>query len=244
MDKTSGKTRWKTDRSVKYPDIGPDGQPMAKGDRRKAFSTPRISMHTGKPLVISVGSNALYAYDLADGKEQWRVEMFDAHSGTATPVIGDELIYFCTGLGRKDIVAVRPGGSGVVTETHVAWRWNKNICAKGSPTLWNGRIFMTDDGGVVSCLDAKTGREFWKGRLEGNYSASPILAAGRLYFFNEEGLATVVDAKADKFEVLASNQLDDGFMASPAVSGDALFLRTTKNLYRIESRKPATAAAQ
>jgi outer membrane protein assembly factor BamB len=243
MDKHTGKTVWKTDRSIAFDDLDPDGKPMAHGDKRKAFSTPRVSMHSGKPQIISVGSNAMYAYDPADGKEQWRVEIREAHSDTATPLIGERFIYFCTGLGRKELVAVKPGGSGVLDSTHIAWRTNKNIPSRGSPTLANGRIFMVDDGGVASCLDAETGKEIWKSRLEGNYSASPILGAGHVYFFNEDGLATVVDATGDRFEQVAQNQLDEGFMASPAVAGEALFLRTRTHLYRIESKAPAQAAA-
>jgi outer membrane protein assembly factor BamB len=243
MDKRTGATRWKTPRSIVFQDLGPDGKPMAKGDRRKAFSTCRIAMHTGKPLVISVGSNALYAYDAADGKEQWRVEIRDAHSGTATPLIGDDFIYFCTGFGRKELVAVKPGGSGVVTDTHVAWRMNKNVPAKGSPLLAGDRIFMVDDGGLASCVNAKTGEQIWKGRVQGNYSASPMLSGDHVYFFNEEGVATVVDAKGDAFKVLAENEMGDGFMACPAAAGDALFLRTRSHLYRVES-KSATAQVQ
>jgi outer membrane protein assembly factor BamB len=242
MDKNTGKTVWKTDRSIVFQDLGPDGQILAKGDRRKTFSTPRVSTLLGKPQIISVGSNAMYAYDPADGKELWRVEHREAHSDTATPLIGDKFIYFCTGLGRKELVAVKPGGSGVVTDTHIAWRTNKNIPSRGSPSLANGRIFMVDDGGVASCLDANTGKEIWKSRLEGNYSASPILGAGHAYFFNEDGLATVVDATGEVFKQVAQNKLEEGFMASPAVVESGLFLRTRTHLYRVESDASAHAA--
>jgi outer membrane protein assembly factor BamB len=89
---------------------------------------------------------------------------------------------------------------------------------------------------VAACLDAKTGEELWKQRLGGNFSASPIHAKGRIYFFDEKGKCTIIEA-APKYRMLAANSLDDGFMASPAVSGDALFLRTRTSLYRIEERK-------
>ena len=96
-------------------------------------------------------------------------------------------------------------------------------------------LFVVDDAGVATCVEAKTGKEVWKERLGGNYSASPIDAAGRIYFFDENGKSTVIEA-APKFRTLAVNRLDDGLMASPAVSGNALYVRTKKALYRIEDR--------
>jgi outer membrane protein assembly factor BamB len=100
-------------------------------------------------------------------------------------------------------------------------------------------IFMVNDSGVASCIDAKTGKEVWRGRLAETYSASPIAAGGRIYAFSEDGKTTVFEAGRE-FKVLAENFLEEGFMASPAVDGDALFLRTRTHLYRIEepARRP------
>jgi outer membrane protein assembly factor BamB len=96
-------------------------------------------------------------------------------------------------------------------------------------------LLMVNDNGVVTCLDAHTGAGVWTARLTDSYSASPIAADGRVYFFSEDGKATVIEA-GRAFKVLAENTLDDGFMASPAVDGRALYLRTRSHLYRIESR--------
>jgi outer membrane protein assembly factor BamB len=96
-------------------------------------------------------------------------------------------------------------------------------------------LFMIDDGGIASCLDAGTGEMIWNERVGGNYSASPIHAAGRIYCFSEEGKGTVIEAGRE-FKMLAENQLEDGFMASPAVDGDALVLRTRTHLYRVEEQ--------
>jgi outer membrane protein assembly factor BamB len=96
----------------------------------------------------------------------------------------------------------------------------------------NGLLFMANDG-VLSCVDAKTGKSQWAERAGGEYSASILAAGDRIYCFDEAGLCTVVKA-SPTFEVLAGNQLDGGFMASPAVSGDALILRTKTHLYRVE----------
>jgi outer membrane protein assembly factor BamB len=98
-------------------------------------------------------------------------------------------------------------------------------------------LFMVDDGGIATSLDARTGAEIWRERVGGNYSAAPIHAAGRLYFCNEEGKTLVVEAGRE-FKILAENPLEEGFMASPAAVGRALFLRSRTHLYRIEEGSP------
>src|SRR5687767_14670151 len=112
-----------------------------------------------------------------------------------------------------------------------------NVPNRPSPLLVGDLLFMVDqDGGVVTCLEAKTGELVWRERLPGigNHSSSPVHAEGRIYFFNESGHCIVIEA-GRKFNVLAENKLDGGFMASPAVAGKALFLRSKTHLYRIEN---------
>jgi outer membrane protein assembly factor BamB len=99
----------------------------------------------------------------------------------------------------------------------------------------DGLVFSAaDKGGIVACIDAKTGKYHWTERIGGEFTSSPLFANGNVYFFDQSGKTTIVKASA-KFEVVAKNNLPDGFMASPAVSGNALFLRTKKALYRIEN---------
>ena len=95
------------------------------------------------------------------------------------------------------------------------------------------RVYMVSDTGTATCMDAKTGKEIWKQLLGGEFSSSPLFVDGRIYFFDRLGLCTVIEP-GDTFKVLAKNTLEDGFMASAAVAGKALILRTKKNLYRIE----------
>ena len=104
---------------------------------------------------------------------------------------------------------------------------------RSSVVVVDGLLYMVTDAGIASCLDEKTGTEIWHDRIDGQYSASPLYAGGRIYFFSEDGVATVL-AAGREFKVLARNQLADGFMASAAVSGDSLILRTRANVYRIE----------
>ena len=239
LDKMTGKTAWKTERSIDHKDLLPNGKVQADGDMRKAFATPHVAMIEGKPVLLSQGAKAHYAYDPRTGKEIWRVEERGQHSASTRPVFGSGLAFFPTGFSKGQLIAVRPGGSGVVSDTHVAWRLNRSVPNKPSLLLHNDLLFMIDDGGVAACVDAKTGADIWRERVGGNYSAAPILAEGRIYFFSEEGKATVIEA-GRQFKVLAENYLGkdkdtDGFMASPAVSGKALFLRTRTKLYRIEN---------
>lgn len=241
MDKKTGKTVWKTDRSVDFQDLdAATGKPQADGDFRKAFSTPRVvSFDGGKPILLSLGSKAFYAYEPDTGVELWRVECRAAHSGSATPVVGKDLIYFNTGHGKSELWAIRPDGKGavdgVVPDANVVWKVKRNVPTRASVILVEDLLYMVDDGGIASCLDPRTGEEVWKERIGGNYSAAPLFADGRIYFFSEEGKTTTI-APGREMKKPGESQLDAGFMASPAVSANALILRTKTHLYRVETR--------
>jgi outer membrane protein assembly factor BamB len=237
LDKRSGKTVWKTERSIDFQDLGPDGKPQADGDFRKAFSTPQIMTHDGAPLLVSIGSKATYGYDPRTGKELWRLEERSSHSGSTRPVLGHGLIFYPTGFPTGQLFAVRLADKGGAPP-EVAWKVTRGVPNKPSVLLIDDLIFMVNDTGIVSCVEAKTGASVWTSRIAGTYSASPISAAGRIYFFNEDGKTTVIEA-GRTFKVLSENLLDEGFMASPAIVGDALILRTRTHLYRVgEGRSP------
>jgi outer membrane protein assembly factor BamB len=142
-------------------------------------------------------------------------------------------VFINTGFGKADLYAVRPGGSGDVTDSHIAWKVTRGIGSKPSPVMVDELMYLVHDGGVALCLEAKTGKEVWSKRLGGAFSASSIVADGRVYFFSQQGATSVVKP-GRKFELLATNKLPEGFMASPAVAGKSIFLRTEKALYRIE----------
>ena len=224
LDKSTGQTVWKTDRNIEY---GTDN-----GDFMKGFSTPRVVEAAGKTQLVSPSSKATISYDPRTGSEYWRVT-YTSHSGAAMPLFGHGLVYLNTGFGKADLLAVRPDGEGDVTGTHVVWAAKKAIGSKPSQVLAGDLIFNVHDGGVASCLDAKTGEELWSKRLGRAFSSSPLYADGKVYFLDEDGGATVVKAAREYVE-LAQNKLEDGFMASPAVTGRALILRTKSALYRVE----------
>jgi outer membrane protein assembly factor BamB len=177
----------------------------------------------GQLQLISPCSKATLAYDPHTGKELWRVH-YSSFSSTARPLYGGGLLFLNTGFGRADLLAVRPGGAadgGDITATNVVWKLSKSVGSKPSALLMNDLLFIVHDSGVASCVEAKTGNVLWTKRLAGAFSASPIGAEGRA---------------GREYEELAANHLDDGFMASPAVSGHALILRTKTNLYRLEQQ--------
>jgi outer membrane protein assembly factor BamB len=234
LDKRTGKTVWRKDRSIDFKDLGADGKPEAEGDMRKAFATPHVATLDGRPVWVSLGAKAAYAYDPRTGEELWRVEERSSHSASTRPAVAAGLVIFPSGWPTGQVLAVRPGGRGDVTGTHVAWRLTRGVPKKPSLQLDGEVLYLVGDNGIVSAVQARTGDVLWTGRVDGTYSASPLLAEGRLYVFNEDGKATVLEA-GPQFKVLAENILAGGFMASPAADGRALFLRTKTHLYRIES---------
>ncbi|HEV8541399.1 MAG TPA: PQQ-binding-like beta-propeller repeat protein [Verrucomicrobiae bacterium] len=233
LDKKTGQTVWKTNRSIDFQDLTPEGKPQADGDFRKAFSTPVVHNFGEGPILISHGSKAVYAYEPDTGKELWHVEERRMHSGSGRPSVGLGMIFVSMGHSKSELWAIKPGGSGNVTTSHVVWKLRKNVPTRSSPVLFGDLLFMVDDGGIASCVEAKTGNVVWNERIGGEYSAAPIAGAGRVYFFDQDGRTTVIEAGRE-FKVLAKNQLSDGFMSSPAVTRNSLILRTKTNLYRID----------
>ncbi len=233
LDKETGKTVWKTDRTANWDDLDEDGKPRSEGDLRKAYSTPLVVDVNGARQMLTVGAKAVYGYDPADGRELWKVQT-PAFSGAAMPVFGKGIAYMVTGFGSTELLAIRADGQGDVTETHVAWRTESLVPQTPSPVLVGDLFFMINDTGTVTCLNAVTGERIWRERIRGNFAASLLYADGNVYCFSREGRATVFKASRE-YEVLATNTLDAGFMATPAVSGRTLFLRTKEHLYRIEA---------
>jgi outer membrane protein assembly factor BamB len=233
LDKATGRTVWKTDRSVAWNDENDPGQMAKDGDRRKAHSTPLIVQTGGQFQMLSPGAKAAYSYDPRTGRELWRVHYTD-WSAAPRPLFDHGLAYFITGLTKDELWAVKADGQGDVTDTQVLWKAKTHVGKYASPILVDGLIYTAAEESFVSCLEAATGNVVWTERIGGGYQASPIYADGRLYFFNQQGTTTVLKP-GRACDVLATNTLASGFMASPAVAGKAFFLRTRDHLYRIES---------
>jgi len=224
LDKSTGATVWRQDRQIAYD--------SDDGDVKKAYATPGVFRVNGRPLLVSPSAGATIAYEPETGKEIWRVRS-GGMNASWRPVFGHDLFYVGTADGGFKFFAVRPDGQGDVTASHVAWKLTKGAPRYSSPILVDDLLFTGTDNGVLSCVDARNGDTVWQERVGGVFTASPIHAAGKVYFFSEDGTAPVIEARR-KFTLVAQNKLDAGFMASPAVLGHSLILRTTTHIYRID----------
>lgn len=228
LDGATGDEVWKTYR----PPLKGD-----QGDLKKAFSTPTLIEFAGQPQLIAPGAQWFVAYNPRTGEEIWRVQHGDGFSNVPVPVVGLDMAFLCTGYMQPQLWAVRLGGKGDVTETNVVWRIKKSVPNMPSPILVGDHLIFVSDQGVVSRVDAKRGELQGQRRIGGNYSASPLLADGKLYFSSREGDTTVLQPDAELTEI-AVNPLNGQIMASPAVWGTTLILRTDLALYAIrESSK-------
>jgi outer membrane protein assembly factor BamB len=254
LDMKSGKVLWTNQDLWVMHENGPGGSPiiwndllifhMDGSDRRsgemnsnpqlkKAYGTPVVTKVHGRDVVISPAADWLYGYDPASGEELWKVKYGSlGFSIVPKPVVGDGMVYIGTSFMRPQLIAFDITKAKPV----IAWRCKRSVPNISSPILVGNEIyFVSDSGGMVSCLDARTGEEQWRERIGGNHSASPLYAGGRLLFHSKEGETTALKP-GRKFEILARNKLDGAHHASAAVSGDALFLRTDKALYRVEKQ--------
>jgi outer membrane protein assembly factor BamB len=226
-DKITGEVAWKVKRSGKLPD---------KAEFQKAYATPHVIEEDDRSQLISPASDWVYSYDPATGKELWRANYGQLGFSTVPrPVVGNGMVYIITSFMQSRLLAVKYDGQGDVSKTHVVWNSDRQVPKKPSALLAGQELYLISDNGVGTCLDALSGDVLWTERLGGQYSASPLLADGRIYAFSQEG-KTVVFEPGKEYKALAENQLDAGFMASPAVTGKALFLRTETHLYRVEEK--------
>jgi outer membrane protein assembly factor BamB len=223
FDKHSGCIAWRTPRS---------GAKNPNPDFRKAYSTPLVISHHGRDELLCVGADRASAYDPATGEELWYVS-FEGFSNVPRPVWEGDRAYVCTGYMKPQLLAIDLGSRGDVTNSHVAWKYGRNVPANPSPLVLEGLLYFVSDVGVATCLEAATGTPVWTRRWDGNFSASPVAAAGRIYWFNEEGEARVI-AAGRTYHELARNRLEGRMLASPAVVGRALVVRTDRHVYRLE----------
>jgi outer membrane protein assembly factor BamB len=213
-----------------------------KREEVTTWGTPLIVQQGGSPQVIVNASTKVRSYDLASGKELWSVGPLTANV-IPSPVSGNGMIYSMSGYRGSALFAVKLGRSGDLAGTDaIAWTYNKDTPYVPSPLLYDDRLyFFKGNEATLSILDAKSGKASVEAkRLEGvrGMYASPVGAAGRVYIVGRDGGALVLK-KGDEAEVLATNKLDDGFDASPAIAGKELFLRGKKSLYCIAATERA-----
>ncbi|MCP3692021.1 MAG: PQQ-binding-like beta-propeller repeat protein [Planctomycetaceae bacterium] len=255
LDKLTGKTRWQTTRQVtsdlatRLRNAGLSEEAIRgtlnkkPGDNRKSYATPTLVTVEGKQQLIAPGAEVLFSYDPQTGKEIWRVDLQGwCWNVACRPILANGLIYVTTGI-AKELMAIRPGGRGNVTESHVSWTRRQSVPNMSSPLLVGSRLYMvTDSGGIVTCMDARSGEQVWRNRLRpsGDHWASPVLANGKIYFCSKTGDVTVIEA-GESYQGIASNRLEANLIASPAVAGDSLILRSTTHLYCLAKGYERTA---
>lgn len=233
LNKRTGETVWRTNRSTDYGDLDADGNPKREGDLRKAYSTPGLVEVAGRTQLVSVGSRAAFGYDALTGEEIWGIR-HDDFNAAAPPAFLNGHAILNTGSRGANLMAVALGEStkGDVTESHVSWNRTKGNSRLASPLLIGDRVYMITDSGVAICVDGTNGDEVWKGRVGGTHVTSPITANGLIYFSSEEGEVTVVRA-GDDFEIVAQNKLEEGGRASLAAANGCLYIRSFGHLYCI-----------
>jgi len=221
LDRRTGRLAWRTDRS---------GTLHSNPQLKKNYSTPAILRIDGREQLISQGADWLYSYDPADGRELWKVRYGQlGFSISSRAVFSGDRMYLSTGYSRPEIQCWQLGGS----EPRKLWSYAKGAPTMSSPLLVGDELyFVSDSGGMWTCLDARTGTEHHRERLGGNHSASPLFADGRIYISNREGITSVLKP-GKQFERIAENPLPGQIMASPVAVGDSLYLRTDTALYRI-----------
>ena len=224
LNKETGETAWKTNRSVDFSDV--------QVNQRKAYGTPFIIPRGNTNQMVSIGAKGVYSYDPENGKELWKAE----HRGWSIaprPVYGEGLVFTMIDRDRPEMWAINPNGSGDITETHIEWKETKRMPPRASPIIIKGLLFVVDRNGYISCIEAKTGKSIWQKRMKGRFSASPILANNLIYFFNEDTVCTIIKPTRE-LEIVAENKLsDDKLMATPALDENSIYIRTEKKLTRI-----------
>lgn len=237
FDKGTGKAVWKVDRTLNAPE-----------EAAQSYSTPVVTTYQGQEQIVVLGADHVTCHQAETGEELWRVGGLNPGQerffrSIASPVITGDIVIAPYARG-KSLTAIRMGGRGDVTKTHVLW--TREIGADvPTPTAHDGKVYLCGDKGTVACVDAKTGDELWSETLEKNrnaFSSSPVLAGNLLYLVREDGKAFVIGASDRK--VKAENTLAEGTftLSTPVLINNEILLRTFDRLYCIRSGKAAVSA--
>ena len=220
LDATTGAVRWKTPRKT-------------PAKKTFSFSTPLTISLDGKTQIISPGSGMVGAYDPKDGRELWHVNYGEGYSVVPRPLYAHGLLFVSSSFDAAEVYAIKPeGAAGDATEKHVAWKTRKGAPHSASMIALGDELYFVSDGGIATCVDARTGEVHWTQRLGGGFSASPIAAEDRVYFQNEAGVGFVIKA-SKTYELISKNDLGEATLASYAAADNALYIRGKSNLFKI-----------
>ena len=237
VDKRTGKERWKIARGV-------GNESMI----RSGWSTPFVWVTPQRREIVALGHGLAVGYDV-NGKELWRLSGLTGQA-TPTAIAGDGLLYVGTGSqgeSNRPMFAVRPGASGDISlaegsssNDFVAWHSPQASAYTSSPLSYEGRLYVVNDNGILSVFDARTGDRLYRARVGGGgftFSSSPWAYGGNVFFLSEDGETFVARAGA-AYEEVGRNPLDEMTLASPAISGNSLYIRTQSKLYRFSESTP------
>jgi len=240
INKANGKIVWRHDRA--HMEDAHRKSSEEKNEGRKglpfiAFSTPLVIEVDGTPLLISTPADHVVANRVDNGEEVWWLP-YNCFSLVARPGHANGIVYAIGGLrdGHYVMYAIPANSRGKVAEEDLLWKREETIPQCPSPILSDGRLFLIKDSGIATCLNSKTGKELWQKRIGGNYRGSPVAVGDTVFLTSQKGKTTVLKLD-DKFSAVATSQLDGVFLASPAIAGNALYLRSDTHLYRIESKQ-------
>lgn len=215
LDRDTGRTVWK----------------IPRDHHTRSYVTPLVRTFAGRTQAILSGSRHVASYDPTTGAELWRVRG-PTEQFVASLVDDGARVMLTGGYPDKVILAIDPTGSGDVTDTHVAWRSNRNCAYVPAPIVVAGHLLLTSDDGVASCYATDSGERLWNARLGTHYSGSPVAAGGLAYFTDDDGITKVI-RPGPSFDLVAENRLDERIFSSPAISDGAIYFRTAAHLVRI-----------
>ena len=219
-DKKTGKEVWKTPRKVQI-----------------SWSTPLLARSAKRTELITSGTETIIAYDPATGKELWTHKGVESNA-IPSPVANNEMVYLVAGFPAKIALAIRLGASGDLTGTpNVPWKYAKGTAYVPSPILYGDYLYLTTDRGILTCIDAKTGKVVYEGGripIPATFTASPVAFDGKILLTSEDGDTFIVKA-GPKHEILATNSVGEPVYASPAIADGRIYIRGEKNIYCIGS---------
>lgn len=225
LDKQTGKTVWKKDRSINYQ--------TENGDLKKSYGTGSVFLINEKPVLIYPSAVATVAYDARDGKELWTVYHQGMNASARPLMTAEGNVLIANGMGR--MVAVDPKGAGNMTTAKIKWTLTKGVSRKPSPLVIKDRCYMISDKGVASCYRTLDGRVVWQERIGGAFSSSPVFDGHSIFVCSEQGKVTAFAAE-DTYRELGKSKFPQGFKATPALFGNQMILRSFDKLYCITTK--------
>jgi outer membrane protein assembly factor BamB len=213
---------------------------IARPNNTRSYCVPLIRDIGGRTQMVLSGTMCVTSYDPRTGKLLWIIDG-PTEQFVASIVYSEQsgLLYMTGGFPEHHLLAIKPDGTGNVTNTHIVWRTNKGVSYVPSPIIEGSHLLNVSDSGVAHCFDAKSGEIQWEERMR-EHHASLTSAEGHVFFINDFGILRTV--QPDKtYKLLAESELKEKVFASPALSEGQLFIRSDKSLICLGKRTAKTA---